>query len=409
MSERLARFRAFMASLNATDPASAVANGLYVPPPGSVAAERLAARLALQPAATLAVVGGIGSGKTTQLFVTRNLLEQRSDILPVYVDVAEEHDLAKMRAGVLTVLVGEALGRLVQTGDVRIAAAKERFREWARGYTVLVEGQPHDWDEPEPPEDYDEDAQARREYPVHVPGRVVPPRQPLNPSVQEALEPLGLLRRALVGEHLEKQSLVLLVDSLDRLSDFQVLLTTVEQDVRAITSLGIGVVMAAPLGVLFGKPRLILDRFDDFHDVLSVDLNDKEGALFLERLLRIRDSGQLLSEGALRRVLEMSGGALRGLILLARGAGEEAFLRGADTIEPAHVDVAADAFGRKLALGLRPPEEKLLKQAARGSFVPVTDDEIALVSSGRVLAFGGAPQRFALHPALVSLLAQRAA
>jgi hypothetical protein len=124
MSDRLARFRGFMASLNATDPASAVDKGLYVPTPGTVAAERLVTRLQLQPSASLALVGGIGSGKTTQLLVARDKLERETDIVPLYLDVAEEHDIGKMDAGVLAVLVGEALSRLVNATDASVAAAK---------------------------------------------------------------------------------------------------------------------------------------------------------------------------------------------------------------------------------------------------------------------------------------------
>lgn len=41
MSDRLARFRGFMASLNATDPASAVEKGLYVPTPHGGSGERV--------------------------------------------------------------------------------------------------------------------------------------------------------------------------------------------------------------------------------------------------------------------------------------------------------------------------------------------------------------------------------
>jgi hypothetical protein len=58
--------------------------------------------------------------------------------------------------------------------------------------------------------------------------------------------------QAILRERSEKENLVLLVDSLDRLSDFTKWLAVVEQDLRAIASVGIGVVMAAPLRSLYG-------------------------------------------------------------------------------------------------------------------------------------------------------------
>lgn len=72
----------------AADPAGAIEQGLYVTPKQSVA-RRIVARLDLQPASTHLIVGGVGSGKTTQLLVARDmLLAEQPDTVAIYVDLS---------------------------------------------------------------------------------------------------------------------------------------------------------------------------------------------------------------------------------------------------------------------------------------------------------------------------------
>jgi len=71
MAPKLKRFREYMARLNTTDPAYAMEHKFYVPSPGRSVADRIFTHVSLQPTASLAVVGGIGSGKTTQLLVAQ--------------------------------------------------------------------------------------------------------------------------------------------------------------------------------------------------------------------------------------------------------------------------------------------------------------------------------------------------
>jgi energy-coupling factor transporter ATP-binding protein EcfA2 len=68
-------------------------------------AEGITGRLELRPASNHLVVGGIGSGKTTQLLLVERALKQLPDTLVKYLDVSQFHNLALLREEVLIVLV----------------------------------------------------------------------------------------------------------------------------------------------------------------------------------------------------------------------------------------------------------------------------------------------------------------
>lgn len=113
---RLQRFRGYMARMNPTgDPAAAMKEGLYVHPPGRCVASELATRLELEPASTHLVLGGIGSGKTSELLraaeqLQRSLPEAGDHV--AYYDISQHHDLgAPTMRGILVALAGLDLGR----------------------------------------------------------------------------------------------------------------------------------------------------------------------------------------------------------------------------------------------------------------------------------------------------------
>ncbi len=403
MSDRLARFRGYMTSLNATDATTALGNGHYVTTPGDVAADRLAARLQLQPAASMAIVGGIGSGKTTQLLVLRDKLEAAGDVRAIYIDVAELVDLAQVRAGVIVALAGQATGRLIADNAPVIARAKQQFDGWVHGQTVVVTVDPHDYEPDMNDLDDLHDRDARVE-PRWIPGRVVPPRRPLLPNVLETVEPLRCLRRALGAQHI-----VLLLDSIDRFSDFKPLSTVVEQDVRALASAGIGVVMATPLRALFGTWRVVLDHFESFEYLPPIDVDHDGGRKFLTRVLRARVPAEGVADDAVADLASLSGGILRDFLMLARQAAEEAYLSGSDRIEVAHARIAADRFGRKHLFGVTPAQLDILQRLRRlREFVPTGDDDLALLVTRRVIEYQRVRVEYALHPTIEPLLKQLA-
>jgi hypothetical protein len=388
--EQLQRFRASMERLDAAaDPRSTIARGLYVPPAARSVADEVAGRLALQPASTHLIVGGIGSGKTTQLLVAEERLRQIPDMRAVYLDVSREQDLQKLRAGVLVALTGLAFAKLLSDHSAPVREAKAFFQTWAvdgRSYEMYeVDDDPGDW--------------------VSVPPVISPPPTPSRTSNEGAA--LKTLTDALCSmvPHVS-----LLVDSLDRVVELEGFEQILQHDVAMLRALGIGVVLVGPLKLLYGTWRPIAASFDKLHQVSWVDPAEPAGRDFLMRVLRTRSPENLLSDEGAARLVQASGGVLRDLVGLARDAGEEAYLAGDETIGPAHVDAAADAFGRTLMLGLAADDLATLQRVrAQGSFVPVSDRDLALLMTGRVLEYRNGRVRYAVHPTIAPLLEQLAA
>ena len=132
-NDRLARFRAIRAKLDpAGDPANAM-DTFYVDSPHSVSA-RLAAELAIAPASSHLLVGGVGSGKTTELLALQRRMATVPDTAALYVDVSKQHDIARMTPGAVISQVGVALAERAASIDPRnrnIESARDvAFGSW---------------------------------------------------------------------------------------------------------------------------------------------------------------------------------------------------------------------------------------------------------------------------------------
>jgi len=225
--DRLERFRAARAKLDpAGDPAHAMER-FYVDTPRSVSS-RIAAELALAPASTHLLVGGVGSGKTTELLATERRVTAIPDVATLYVDVTKQHDIAKMTPGAIIAQVGLALAdHLQQLGpSPHIQAA----RDVAHGA----------W---EPPDDDDYDDYDNDEY---VPGILVSPEQ-VAANVRRARGPLEGLLQAI---RIEIPHVVVMLDGLDRIADLQAFEQIVDHDVKTLSSLKINIVLVGPLHTL---------------------------------------------------------------------------------------------------------------------------------------------------------------
>ena len=385
----------------AADPKDAIRENLYIARPGKSVADQIVRRLELEPASSHLLVGGVGSGKTTQLLVAQKTLQEVPDVRALYVDVSMRHDLSRLTSGVLVVIAGLALGeRLQKSSAADVKDSREQFRKWAHGWVEWVE----DFgDDREPPDmdDYEPDFSR----PVRHRGLLVPPHPPLRGDIKLKAEHLKVLQRALLQD---RRHVVLLFDSLDRLTSLSPFTESVSQDIKAIRSAGIGQVVVGPLNAMFTVGRSIADQFDCFYHQPSVDVQqDEAGQTFLNQVLRRRTPKEVLPEEPLHRIVELSGGVLRDLISLARASGEEAYTASAAQIATEHVDSAADAFGRTLMLGLDTDEIAILQKVkSTGSFVPTSDKHLALLVTRRVLEYGNGRARYAVHPTIVPLLDQ---
>lgn len=402
MQDRLTLYRNYMSQLDAAaNPFRAMERGLYVSHSREIS-RQIATRVELQPSSTHLIIGGIGSGKTTQLLATVDRLTQLKDTAAVYVDVSQEHDLGKIRPGVLAALTGLELGKkLAKVHTKESKKALEEIERWAYGYNEWVED--YDYYAPpddEPPDDYFEEEHPPQRLVEHQ-GLISPPQKPLSTSIERKLAALSTMREALSAIY---PHFVILLDSLDRLADYEVFSDVIQQDVRAISQCGIGVVLVGPLRMLYGEERTFVDAFDHFYFHSAIDIEDDENGLtFLVQVLRTRAPEQILPERTAKKIAELSGGVLRDLISIARSAGEEAYVAGADKIGISHVSLASDAFGRNLVLGIGHDGLEILRQVhKKGKFVPTSDKEMSLLATRRVLHY--VPNRFRVHPTIVPLL-----
>jgi hypothetical protein len=385
--DRLERFRAARAQLDpAGDPAQAMER-FYVETPRSVSS-RIAHALALAPASSHLLVGGVGSGKTTELLATaRRVASIAPDITALYVDVTKQHDIAKMIPGAVIAQVGLGLAdHLQQFGSSPFIRA---VRDVAYG----------SWEYPY----RDEDLEDLGDY---VPGILVSPQQ----IAQNVLRARGPLEGLLQEVRLRTQHVVVMLDGLDRIADLQAFEQLVDHDVKTLTSLGVGVVLVGPLRALYGLDRVLVQRFDELHYQPWIDVTrDRGGHDFLAGVLATR-AAEAFDSPAIEPLVQASGGVLRDLLSLAQSALVEAYMDGADRVGSHEVDDAVESFGRKHLQGLRPAEIEVLQRVrTRGSFVQTSEDDLALLMTRRVLEYRTENQpRYAVHPTIEGLLRELA-
>lgn len=389
MNDRRTRFREYMARLDvASDPASVIEGGMYVRSQQPSVGELLAARGEIEPFSGQLLLGGIGSGKTTELRIAEKRLRAFEDILPIYVDVSTHHDLAKVEPQILAIVAGlELSGRLED----------EEKQDCIRSV---------DW--------FTREANGRYEYPDQggyddgywVPGVLITPDD-IPPHLKDLRDRLRDLVTPLVARG---QHPILLLDSLDRMTDFDAFLELVKVDIPVLKSAGIGVILVGPLSTLFQGHKEVLDAFDEVHYQYARDVRQPEGREFLFNVLRARADADILPDVSAWKLIDWSGGVLRDLISLAHAAGTNAYIMGSDSIDEVHVNRAADAFGRKHMLGMTKDQLATLQRVrTQSAYIPTSDQDLELLILRRIIKYSdGNANSYALHPTLTPLLEQLA-
>lgn len=391
VTDRRTRFRDYMRRLDPTgDPAQAVASGFYVPPPNAVS-QRIATRLDLEPTSSHLLVGGIGSGKTTELITIERKLTDVPDMLPVRIDVPSRHRLDKLKPGVLVALAAtEAVAELKreQKRAKRLADDVKRIQAIARGY----------WGPPEPP-GHDEDPDWNQGI-LETPE----PSEDVNMLSESLSKVQGALQR----------KLVVLFDGLDRVLDLAVLASVLTVDVPAMGRAGVGLVIIGPQHLRFSPQRFVEREFETVHLHGATSIDTSAGASFLAAVLRARADEDVLPQASAEALARWSGGLLRDLVALARAAGAEAYAGGSDAIDSAHVNTAVDRFGRDLLLVCTREMAFRLKELALGrhgiggagqvAFTVATEVEQKLLLERLLIEIPGTPVRYVLHPTIVPLV-----
>ena len=139
MSDRLKFFRRLMSAFEGTsNPQRAVERGFYVNLPNNPVGE-LARRIEVSPWSTRMLLGGIGSGKTTQLLLIQNALNELEDIKAIYVDVSLVTDISDLKPGALIAIIGlELIKILDEINEPELEECKKKIENFAHGYSKTL-------------------------------------------------------------------------------------------------------------------------------------------------------------------------------------------------------------------------------------------------------------------------------
>src|ERR1039458_2143485 len=262
----------------------------------------------------MALVGGIGSGKTTELLLTMDRLRRHDDAVNVFLDAAEFTDFSETNPGAMLAAIGLRLfarinKRLGEPSE-QVKSASAKLRKLALGTTGWYE---------EEPDFGDGDGMVQ----VHVPGLMKPRFPELKQRVAEVNDLLGTV----LLPFLERDSqITVIVDGLDRLIEPARFREFAEQDLRALRGTQVTMIVAAPLLLWYDNSRFLQDYFDVVRHIPAAAIDPKESG-FLKAILKRRGAEELMSAASLNDICRSSGGVLRDLLELAQSAAQYAYWR----------------------------------------------------------------------------------
>jgi hypothetical protein len=399
MSNRLQIFRQKMAAFEGTaDPLEAIESGYYVNAPGKLLVDTISGRLALRPFSSHLLIGGIGSGKTTQLLVARQQIEEIEDTYALYVDVSLYTDISKISSGVLTAIAGIELSEIMSDSeDEKVKKCIDIIFNLAFGY-----GEEHDIER-----SISNLALAVNLRSFQKKHQGIIPKTSDKYGVKAELVK-AVTKLAEAASH-KFGHIVLLFDGLDRLDDAKIFMEIVSSDAKAISSAGIGLVLVGPLIALYSEYRDTVDnRLDYFYYQPFFDIeNDLEAYKFFDKIIQNRSSEDFIDKAAIQALIHFSGGVLRDFIILTQASIEETYLSGEDKVQQQHVLNAVDSFSRSQLLGLSDQSVKILKLILNtGNFIPRTEEDLRLLVRRMILEYRIPKKRYAVHPAIKPLIEQ---
>jgi len=360
----------------------------------------------LSRGAQMALVGGIGSGKTTELRLTLKLLKRHADAINIYADLAELTDINELNPGAILIAIGIGLYHRLKKADKEnadIKSAYQKLQELAKGKTKWVPFDPYDPDEGPGDDDPDEPPEF---VPLYTPGLL----KPRFPAMQRNVVEVQKLVLQIAMPLLESEAqITILIDGLDRLIRPERFRQFAEQDLRALRDAKISVVVATPLLLWFDKSRFLQDYFDDVKHIPAA-ITDPEKSDFLNQVLIRRGADELMEEHEISELTRFSGGVLRDLITLARTSAETAYREDKDRIAPGHVRSAVRQMGKRYLLGLGTTQRKSIQRLIENDEFSVENPTAKqLLVNRQVLEyFNNQRDFFAVHPALAEVLTESA-
>lgn len=396
-------FRPFLEGLNSIAPARELFDrGLIVSREGDPRDfdhppihEAFAHTAELVRGSQMALVGGVGSGKTTELLLTQEVLNRHPDAVNISVDLADYTDLNELNPGAILAMVGLRLySWLKQKGDTSkdVDSAHTKLREIAfpRGKWVHPDSL-----DPEP--DYYDEAIW-----VQTPGLL----RLRFPALRSEVKEVKALALAIASPLLESDSqITFLIDGLDRLIRAERFREFAEQDLRALKGTKITVIVVAPLLLLYDKSRFLQDYFDVVKHIPAA-LSGRKDTSFLTAILERRGALELMNHAEVHSIVRFSGGVIRDLLTLASSAAADAYRDNQDRIQPRHVRAAIQQLGNRYLAGLGNTHRRRLRKLIANNEFSI-DDPVALelLVNRQVLEFADAGREsFKVHPALLRVL-----
>jgi energy-coupling factor transporter ATP-binding protein EcfA2 len=397
MKNRLELFREKIAAFDgAADPIHALEKGYFTEEPHQSSTNALFKRISLRPQSKILLIGGIGSGKTTQLLRLQQLFQQNPDtgIYPHYVDITEYTEPNDIQPGTLDAIISLELISLLEKNGFRVDETRKNYiKEFAYGSIIS------DRDLRDLTLSITNVAQNRS---IRVPGVLSShPRSP--DSLKRSVQVLSSLGQDFQDKF--KQTPYFLFDGLDRVDETEKFTQMVSSASQQNTEIGFTIVGAASL--IYSS---FIDSIDgifnhvEYRSAFDVE-QDEEARTFFESVLIARSGQGFFQEAALQDLIRFSGGILRDLVNLAQESIQEAYLADAETIEPEHVAKAVRSMGRAKMLGLDKERYSTLANLTQHQLENLTSpEEIYLLYSGRILEYRFPDRRFDIHPVLKELL-----
>jgi hypothetical protein len=411
MENLLDFFRKQMAAFEgAANPSKAIESGYYVPEPGKSVSDLIAARIALRPASSHLILGGIGSGKTTQLLLGRDRIDGLLENAYVrYIDVSLSTDISKISPGVLVAIVGVTLANLMKDSeDNSVKKDIERIQNIAYGYTETNEILKSNRDQLAGLNELyrsmlesDRYSKTTKTFKRH-PGILSPV------SKQQSNELISAVKKLYEAVKKKHKYIVFLFDGLDRLDDSQSFSQMIASDMNELSTIGIASVVVGSVRIMYEEfTKSTLEQSVDYFEYKSCwDVeNDPSAYAFFESILKQRATEGFIESDAIDAIIRYSGGILRDLINLTQASIEEAYLIGDENLKLIHVEKAAETFGRAKLLGLTKSDISILQEFANGRLLPPSsDDEIKLLITRRIIEYMYPKRRCTVHPALHPML-----
>jgi intracellular sulfur oxidation DsrE/DsrF family protein len=411
MENLLDFFRKQMAAFEGSaNPSKAIESGYYVPEPGKSVSDLIAARIALRPTSTHLILGGIGSGKTTQLLLGRDRIDELLENAYVrYIDVSLSTDISKIAPGVLVAIVGVTLANLMKDSeDDAVKKDVEHIQKIAYGYTETNETLKSKRDQlgaiPLPfPKYFESDPFSKtiRTFKRH-PGILSPA------SKQQSNKLISAVKNLYETAKKKHDNVVFLFDGLDRLDDNKSFSQMIVSDMQELSAIGIGSVVVGSVRIMYEEfTRSTLEQSVDYFEYKSCwDVeNDPSAYAFFESILKQRATEGFIESDAIGSIIRYSGGILRDLINITQASIEEAYLIGDESLKLIHVKKAVETFGRGKLLGLTKSDIDTLQEFANGRLLPPSsDDEIKLLITRRIIEYMYPERRCIVHPTLLPIL-----